>query len=1367
MATEMIKSQALEVNLSRTQNIPYTIPDHHQWLMALSANYWGINKRITDFFNEYHHPFSNRKEIISQLVGVTISDFWLYKELPIEEREKALTMIFNIYNELLQEKLDDDLCKQLVYTFLDFFDNAFDTLTETPHFITDFLNILDKNFEGNRFSYLYNIGHFKKKFIKPSQLEASKSQTLDLMRKFVRSHVNFWEESTQIEKWYELNRNKMSKDYLADIRPYGKMLFADYYVKIDEAKTFEDLCHYTFTFGDIIEAFKKKIYIFDKATEQFCFIFFLLHLPGCKYNHEYLLIELNKVIKRISNELDEEQCIDSMDELFSQFNDFKESHINLILDSILALGKEIINTKNNTLIHYFEKKIIEFGFVTPGITYMTNDWELKVNPCHVKNIRVWLELIEYDPETMQRLVAALIINLGVGGIFIFDTDFFQKDITKLLNARIFPIYKQTKQLARIFPVYFNEIGAEGVLRDVSTKIDELSNRNDKLIHFLRKQIHTEGNNSHIQITVDIIKFWKDLDMKHLEKILPQNVYSLIDPDGIWVKGVHEVLNKLLDSNNLTVDTLIEKKSEEVEVLVKNIQHDNETDIERVCLIIRLYQLLKEKYIFDSTDIINILKKYYFVDKEDIDKLEELLGKDEPVETLKHIFSLMKKLNDIIFDEKKTEGWENVFYKRHIAFGIPSMYGYYKEVKFDALGLTFRLERIASVLVQRIIMNLNTEFFTKKIFKEICDMVQLLRDGLQLDGIHDQSFDSNLNMLEYSLSSGCFTIDQYINIFQFMEGSIKEIINNYFIRPYDMLLKTIIPQQHPEITDKYEMKKLIAQQSEIFYRELLSSAFIIQQLDNFIGEILNNLRKQVNILTPEEAQNIMTYDQRMAISPLYKETPLIDNQVFIGSKAYYLKKLFLNDYPIPPGFVITTEIFRRIKSILKVDPINNELDMMIKQHLSEIEKITGCKYGDPHNPLLLSVRSGSAISMPGAMNTFLNVGLNDEITEELSKQDNYGWTSWDCYRRLLQTWGMSYGLERDDFDQIILNYKKKYNVAQKIGFTPANMREIAFAYKQLLIDHGIHFEEDPFQQLKIAMISVFESWNSPRAKVYREHMHIANEWGTAVIVQKMVFGNIHRESGSGVLFTRDIKDNRPAIKLTGDFSFLSQGEDIVGGLVNTLPISEAQRARSYQTSPFSLESHYPDIYNKLLEVAKRMIEKDGFIHQEIEFTFETADADGLFILQTRNMVVEKQSGVEVFATPREKMEKVGSGIGIGKGVLNGIIVFDKEDIEHVKNNPNNKNTMVLVRPDTVPDDIELIFECDGLLTARGGATSHAAVTASSLGKICVVNCDALMVNDIKKTCTINGTSFKLFDPIAIDGKNGIIYKGNYPITVDEN
>ena len=815
-----------------------------------------------------------------------------------------------------------------------------------------------------------------------------------------------------------------------------------------------------------------------------------------------------------------------------------------------------------------------------------------------------------------------------------------------------------------------------------------------------------------------------------------------------------------------MNELIELKKDEVEKIAAKVKHENPIDIKRVCLIIELYQLLKDKYIFDSTDIINILKRNAFVETKDVDKLDECLQGSNHVATLKQIFVLMKKLNNIIFDPKESVGWENVVYKRHIAFGIPSMYGYYRENKFDALGLIFRLERIVSVLVHEIIAEINTNFFTFKNFKEICDTIQLLHEGMKLDGIYDQGFDSNLKMLQYSLNSGSFTIGQYINIFQFMEGSLNEIIKNYFIRPYEPLLKVIIPQMMPnEATDKLNMKKLVVQKSEIFYREQLSSSFIIQQLDNFMSEILSNLRKQVTILTPEESQNLMTYDQKFAMSPLYKETPIMDNQVFLGAKAYYLKKLFLNNYPVPPGFVVTTEVFRRINSILKVEPINEEFDKMLLRHLAEIEKITGLQFGNPENPLLLSVRSGSAISMPGAMNTFLNVGLNDEITEKLSEQDNYGWTSWDCYRRLLQTWGMAHGLDRNDFDQIILNYKKKYNVTQKIEFTPANMREIAFAYKQFLIDNGVEFECNPFQQLKKAIVSVFDSWNSPRAKVYRHHMHIAEEWGTAAVIQKMVLGNIHRESGSGVVFTRDVKKPTAAINLTGDFSFLSQGEDIVGGLINTLPISELQRAAEYKTCPFSLETQYPEIYNKLREVAKNMIEKDGFSHQEIEFTFETAKAEDLYVLQTRNMVSVRQDSVETFS-PTEKLEKVGNGIGIGNKVLNGIIVFDLDDIQKVRHSDNPEQPIVLVRPDTVPDDIELIIECDGMLTARGGATSHAAVTAATLGKICVVNCDALHVHEKEKSCTINGVPFKVFDKVAIDPRGGVIYKGNYLVIIDE-
>ncbi len=1361
-----INSKALEVNLRNT-NVEYIIPEEHQWFIAQSEKQWGLHKRVVEFFTEYDHPMSNRKEVVKALPNVTINDFWLYKELSTDEQQRIVNVALEIYEKLFSEKLKHEQAKDLVTYFLRFIESNDAVLRACGDGVQRCLTILDKYLDDNAFSYYCHIGQFRIKLGLAAQNPDTADATFALMKRLIDSHIKFWKSTTQIEKWYQEHQEKMSRDYSAELATLGDTLFDEYSQMAANAQNWQELCENAFTFADIIKAFESKIAIFNNASEQFCYIFYLLHLQGTIDNHAQLIVELNKVIGRISHDLDEEQCIASMDDLFEQFNDFRNSHLNLILDSILVLGKEIINTQNSKLIRHLERKIINFGFVTPGVKYITNDWELKVNPCHIKNVRVWLELIEYAPETMQRLLAALIINLRVGGIFVFDTDFFQKDITKLLNSRISPVYKQTKQLARIFPVYFNEIGAEGQLRDVSTKIDELSHRNDKLIHFLRKQIHTEGNNSHIQITLDVIDFWFDRKKERLQEILPPNVYELVDPDGVWVMGVHECLHKFCSFANMPLSELIELKKDEVEQIGRKIDHEEPIDIQRVCLIIELYQLLKEKYIFDSTDIINIMRRDSFVETEDVNRLEECLQGNDPVATLKHIFSLMKKLNDIIFDPKESQGWENVVYKRHIAFGIPSMYGYYREVKFDALGLIFRLERIVTVLIHDIIENLNTNVFTFNAFKEICDTIQLMHEGMMLDGVYDQGFDSNLKMLQYSLNSGCFTIDQYINIFQFMESSLHEIISNYFIRPYEPLLKLIIPQLLEEVpSDKVQLKKIVAQKSEVFFRELLSSSFLIQQLDNFIGEILNNLRTQANLLTSEEARNLMTYDQKLAFSPLNKETAAVDNRVFLGAKAYYLKKLYLKGYPVPPGFVVTTEVFRRIAAIQKVASINDEFDHMLHRQLVGIEKITGLKFGDPKNPLLLSVRSGSAISMPGAMNTFLNVGLNDKITEQLSKQDNYAWTSWDCYRRLLQTWGMAHGLDRNDFDQIILNYKKKYGVTQKIEFTPDNMREIAFAYKQFLIDHGVHFEEHPFRQLKQAILCVFDSWNSERAKVYRNHMHIAEEWGTAAIVQKMVLGNIHRESGSGVVFTRDVKKNRANINLTGDFSFLSQGEDIVGGLINTLPISESQREAEYQNAPFSLQSQYPEIYNKLYELAKNMMEKDGFSHQEIEFTFETSKAEDLFMLQTRNMNVTRQDTVETFATTADQMEKVGNGIGIGNKVLNGIIVFDLDDIKRIRNGENPDQNIVLARPDTVPDDIELIIECDGLLTARGGATSHAAVTAATLGKVCVVNCDALVVHEKEKQLTINGTPFKVFDPVAIDGHNGIIYKGNYDVMVDE-
>jgi len=1360
MSSTEIYSKALEINLAQTRDVQIVIPVEHQWFIGLAKPYLGIHKRLIEFFNEFHHPYSNRSDIAQQLPNLVVGDFWLFQQNP--ERERAFAVINHLFDTLLEEELSSELDKQIVYNLLSFTAHLHGADPRPVASVKVILELIEKHFNAHRFSFISNLGFWLKSLQPLGENPENTTKTLDLTKRLIRYHIDFWEESTEVERWIESNQQKVGCAAMEGMGEIGKPFFDQQRASLDKAENWQMLLASTQTFNDIATNFRKFTARFGKATAKFHYLFYLLHLPGMVYQRDYLLWDLNKVIKNISTELSPDQIKESVDELFQLFSEFRKKYMGMVLDSVLTLGKEIINTNDLELIHHFEDQLIRFGFATPGMVYMTNEWQLNVDRNHIKNIRVWLELIEYGPEMMKRLLSALIINLRLGGIFIFDTDLFQRDVTKLLNADVSPIYKQIKQLTRIFPVYFNEIGAEGELRDVTTIIDEISQRNDKLIHFLRKQIHTEGNNSHIDITKEIIRFWYEPDLERLRPIVPGNVLETVDLQGVWVNGVSLVLKDLCAVLEIEISAITELDESTVLDGLAKVTVGTDQDRKRVTLIVKLYQLLKEKYSFESDNIIGVLNHYTFFTKEEIEQLQEMLDRKKHADALRQIYSFMVRLNNIIFDPAVSQGWENIYHKRHVAFGIPSMYGQYRETKFEALGLTFRLERVASLLVERITSQINTDYVTAKTLKEVFALMDLMYRGLELDGISNQGLHSNLQMLQYSLTSGSFSVKQYINIFRFMEDNVKEIINKYFIRPYDELLRIIIPQlfvdqmkPEPKAVRTFVLKK-----AEMFYRDLLFSSFLIQQLDHFTGVVHANLRKMVSGMSNDDIRSIMSYDPGMVISPVYLETPAMDNQVFLGSKAYYLKKLYLKGYPVPPGFVLTTEVFRRKEIILGQDALNSELDLLIKRQIQELENLSGRRFGDPVNPLLLSVRSGSAISMPGAMNTFLNVGLNDEITERLSNTKNFGWTSWDCYRRLMQTWGMSHGIDRNDFDQIMLDFKKRYNIAQKIDFPDKTMKEIALAYQMLLEENCIYFEQDPYLQLKHAIISVFKSWDSPRTHVYRNHMHIADEWGTAVIVQQMVFGNIHRESGSGVLFTRDPHQRSTGISLTGDFSFLSQGEDIVAGLVNTLPVSEAQRVKYYQKSQFSLETAFPKIYKRLEEFARELIEEHDFGHQEIEFTFETAQPDGLFILQTRDMSISRPEKRVRFATPQQKMINVGCGIGIGNEVLNGLLAFDMEDLLQIKEKyPDDLS--ILVRPDTVPDDIEMIFECDGLLTAKGGATSHAAVTAATLGKTCVVNCSDLIVDEKGKTCTLSGTRFKPFEKIAIDGALGMIYQGHYP------
>ncbi|MDR4987940.1 MAG: PEP/pyruvate-binding domain-containing protein [Bacteroidales bacterium] len=1359
MANKKFTSGALQVNLEETRTAEINIPDSHKEIIALSKDHWGINKRTFEFFQELHHPYSNYGVVVEEYRKILLGDKWFYQKQ--EDSGHVFLNLLNIAAELFRMPLKEEELAQLLRSYLEFFgscEQADEVCSEKLlHHLVEQLNYL---LENRPELLVKHADQLKTHLGWAAGHNTVKKELFTVLHKIVRQSLEIWRSTSPAEEWFNKYRHLFSRDYSEVEAAIGAPFFERQHLLLSESKNWSDLCDKVLFYNEIAGHYTQMIDRFEKHIERFYYILFLLYLPGMKARQTQLLYALNKVLRNIRNEVDNDDFSHFLDNIFLLFEELKTSCMATVLDCVLTLGKEVIETKDKKLISYFENKLIVFGFVNPGSVYIQENWQLKTDPNHLKNIRVWLELIMHAPYTFRKLLSALIVNLRLGGIFIFDTDLFQRDITRLLNSDISPLYKQIKQLTRIFPVYFNEIGAEGELRDVTTVMDELSGRQDKLIHFLRKQVHIEGNNTHIELCRKIFRFWYDGEKGPLEEILPPDVSQSLDLQSRWFKGVNQLIHKLCSSRHCLPDDLLLMTDPAFAKLVEDTEHNNEDDKTRLTLLFKLYALLREKYSFDIADLTVHLKRYRFFTDDEVQSLQHLLA-ERPDEALVLIFDYIERLNQVIFDPEHSEGWESIYHKRHIAFGIPSMYGQYREDKFEALGLIFRLERQAARLMEDKVFSLKAEYVTARSLRTSFDILSLFRRGLELDGVSSQGFEANLKMLKYGLTSESFSLAQFINLFQFLAKNVKEITNTYFFGFYDQPLRVIIPRiffQDKELSEK-EKNQLITRHSETFYREIMSASFLIQQLDSYISRMVHTLQNMVDNFPLAIIRDIMSYNRDLVISPLYEESPEIDNQIFLGSKAYFQKKLYMQHFPVPPGFVLSTEVFRRRRAIMANASLKQEVFDLVFQNIKRLEEMTGRIYGGTPNPLLLSVRSGTAISMPGAMNTFLNVGLNDDIVEKLSRQPNFGWTSWDCYRRLLQSWGMTYGIERDVFDQVMIDFKERYKVEQKVMFTPGQMKEMAFAYKHILAERNIRFEEDPWLQLEQTIIRVFDSWDSERANVYRNHLQIADEWGTAVVIQQMVLGNIDDYSGTGVVFTHNPMVPKPGIYLNGDFTMCSQGEDIVAGLVHALPVSVLQKQLTGRENQPSLEEFMPDMYRRLFEIAHDLVEKKGYNHLEIEFTFESRDPSDLYILQIRDQETRKTERLQVFVEAADHMQLLGRGIGGGGGALNGRLAIDMDDIVMLRKK-YPKESCILLRPDTVPDDIPIIFECDGLVASRGGTTSHAAVTAASLGKVCVLNCRQLHVNEKEKVCHINGEHLTPGDQISIDGFSGNIYKGHY-------
>ena len=689
-------------------------------------------------------------------------------------------------------------------------------------------------------------------------------------------------------------------------------------------------------------------------------------------------------------------------------------------------------------------------------------------------------------------------------------------------------------------------------------------------------------------------------------------------------------------------------------------------------------------------------------------------------------TVLEALKAIVLAPATSIAVENLYQKRHIAAGIPSIYGNYNEAKFDALGLSFRVENLVGRLLDDIVEQGIDRYVTRDSLRAMFNAIGRFKRALAIDGIDSRVLDANLKMLEVSLDWHNFTFGQYQNVFQFLVNGVTEL-STTAILSHDQVLRTVLVNDPRQCEARRMSVDAVA---EMVLREVLVSALGMQDLDRYVSAALRQISILNGRLGAQALTRMMNYDPERLISPLHRARPGTDDQRTLGFKGLGLKQMAAYGHNVPEGFVISTELFMAMPA-MSYRPLYDDTIERIRAALARLERQTGLRLGDSRRALLLSIRSGAAVSMPGLMTTFVNVGLNDVSPRRWRPRRGFGWAAWDGYRRFLQSWAMSAGVDRDFFDAIMSEFKGRYGVEQKLDFTSEQMREIAFTYKQRARADGVNFVDEPFEQVVACVLKVLESWDSPHARLYRQYIGVAEEWGTAVVVQRMVFGNLSRESGSGVTFTHNpLEPYGRQVRLFGDFAVQCQGEDLVGGLVFPLPISEAQRLGSptYRGTEQSLERDYP----RCTEAASRSPGSWSASRSTIRRRSSSRSnrrpptASSCCRSGPSSQQQQQAKDAPYFDTSSPNYGlPVAVGMGVSGGAYSGRVAVSAAQIDDlVAEAPDDH--IVLLRPDTVPEDIAMITRVSGILTARGGATSHAAVTAKRLGKTAVVECMDLEV-----------------------------------------
>ncbi len=1014
----------------------------------------------------------------------------------------------------------------------------------------------------------------------------------------------------------------------------------------------------------------------------------------------------------------------------------------VVRDNILLnpeTAKAIRNTGNRDFISQYASALKQIPVPAPrasGFSHQT--WAEIVNPLHLDRLSKFLALLKNGGEGLREVLIHVVCNLFVSGVYIPDDRLFQREVSSYLNAAASrEDFLLNYLLLKRLPVYFSEVGATGRTRDDTTEID--ARGNDPVLYFLRKQVHANASNYNIRLIEAIISSWVHDDPSLLKGSVPEDVLQDLDAGRLAqyaavIRPLFEDL-KIFDSEGLHFDRLLNIAEKDLRLRSEDIQGSDEAR-SKVLLLCRIYG--------------GVVGKYSFVagqgEKQDIPS------------ALSKLVSTVKDLKQKVLSPEKTEPQESLFFKRHIAFGIPSVLGTYHEPKFDALGDLFRQEARIRAILENVVSNIEKKEgdFSVNDLRQWLLCLESVTALLSTYGLGNFQADELVTIFK----TNRLRLSQIVDMLRMWQRELAWMVESFhrtFNDPLAEILKAFPPDELPD-----RLKNLgpaesgfVHKAADVIIRDMVNSVVGFAELDRILNSLITAARSRLISGHDDDAgpQEVAQKNIEYFLLDELSDDDAMRSAPAIGGKAKNLIYVRNHGLPVPQGAVFPAGHTGDYEKFIK----SRAFRSMLEEAVKKIEERTGTVFGDRKKPLFLSVRSGSYISMPGILSSILYCGMNRDTAAALIETSGSERLGWDSYRRFVEHYGaIMYGLDSKIFETMTASVMKSREVTDVEQLNAGQLKEIVSLYLKELSHRGQNIPDDVYVQLKEAVKAVYRSWYAERALQFRRAMDVSEQWGTAVTIMQMISGNAEG-CGASVFFTRKPVSIEKGIY--GETREGATGDDLVSGKLLNRPLSREQNVPGQR----SLEEIDPELFLMHEELAGKIERAMRGLPQEVEATY-IRGRDGtrtIYILQTRRIESHRGFAMRFQDVCRMESNIIGRGVGVHGGALSGVAAFSSS-LDRIRQlRRENDLPVILLRETASTDDVSLMPEIGGIITAAGGATSHAAILAQKFGVTAVVGC-----SDMIRETARNGEPSARIGPytitegtaVSIDGSTGLVFSG---------